>query len=76
MFIAEIAAVHVDERFVDDKGAYDYGAMDLVAFSHGKYYRLQSEEEGFFGYSIMKPKTAKRRKAAKNKTRKIRKDHK
>lgn len=75
MFIAEIVAVHVDERFTDESGAYDYGAMDLVAFSHGKYYRLRPEEEGFFGYSIMKPKTAKRRRAAKNKTRKIRRDH-
>lgn len=76
MFIAGIVAVHVDERFVDENGAYDYGRMDLVAFSHGKYYRLRPQEEGFFGYSIMKPKTAKRRNAAKNKTRKIRKDHK
>ena len=58
MFIAEIVAVHVDEN-----GAYDYGAMDLVSFSHGKYYRMRPEALGFFGYSIMKPKTAKRRAA-------------
>ena len=61
MFIAEIVAVHVDEKYVDDKGAYDYSAMDLVAFSHGKYYRLRPEETGFFGYSVMKKKTAKKR---------------
>ena len=61
MFIAEIVAAHIDERFVDEKGAYDFGSMDLVAFSHGKYYRLMPEELGFFGYSIMKPKTARRR---------------
>ncbi len=61
MFMAEIVAVHVDERYVDEDGAYDYGAMGLVSFNHGKYYRLQSRELGFFGYSIMKPKTAKRR---------------
>jgi flavin reductase (DIM6/NTAB) family NADH-FMN oxidoreductase RutF len=61
MFMAEIVAVHVDEKYVDKDGAYDYGAMKLVSFSHGKYYRLQSRELGFFGYSIMKPKTAKRR---------------
>ena len=72
MFIAEIVAVHVDEKYVDENGAYDYGAMDLVSFSHGKYYRMRPEALGFFGYSIMKPKTAKRRaatdakKAAKN----------
>ncbi|MBR7087961.1 MAG: flavin reductase family protein [Mogibacterium sp.] len=63
MFIAEIVAVHVDEKYVDEEGAYDYGAMDLVAFNHGKYYRMKPQELGFFGYSIMKPKTAKRRAA-------------
>jgi hypothetical protein len=51
----------MDERFVDKKGAYDYGSMDLAAFSHGKYYRLKREELGFFGFSVMKPKTARRR---------------
>lgn len=61
MFIAEIVAVHIDDKYVDENGAYDYGKMDLVAFNHGKYYRLRREELGFFGYSIMKPKTAKRR---------------
>ena len=65
MFIAEIVAVHVDEKYVDENGAYDYGSMDLVSFSHGKYYRLRREETGFFGYSVMKPKTAKKRRAAK-----------
>jgi len=50
---------------IDEKGAYDFGAMDLVAFSHGKYYRLDPEELGFFGYSVMKPKTAKRKAAQK-----------
>ena len=67
MFIAEITAVHVDDRYVDDDGAYDYAAMDLVSFSHGKYYRLKKEELGFFGYSIMKPKTARKRKARRKK---------
>lgn len=65
MFIAEITAVHIDDRYVDETGAYDFGAMDLVAFSHGKYYRLDPEELGFFGYSVMKPKTAKRKAAQK-----------
>ena len=39
--------------------------MDLVAFSHGKYYKLSPEEFGTFGYSVMKPKTLKRRNAEK-----------
>ena len=66
MFMAEITAVHVDEKYVDEKGAYDFGSMDLVAFNHGKYYRLKAEELGFFGFSVMKPKTAKRKAAEKS----------
>ena len=65
MFMAEITAVHVDKKYVDEKGAYDFGSMDLVAFNHGKYYRLKAEELGFFGFSVMKPKTAKRKAAEK-----------
>lgn len=61
MFMAEIVSVHIDDRYVDEKGAYDYGNMNLVAFNHGKYYTIDSEPLGFFGYSIMKPKTAKRK---------------
>lgn len=67
MFMAEITAVHIDEKYVDEKGAYDFGAMDLVAYNHGKYYRLKQMELGTFGFSIMKPKTAKRRRAEKAK---------
>ena len=65
MFMAEITAVHIDEKYVDEKGAYDFGAMDLVAFNHGKYYRLLPEEIGTFGFSVMKPKTIKRRNSEK-----------
>ena len=72
MFMAEITAVHIDEKYVDEKGAYDFGSMDLTAFSHGKYYRLSAEELGFFGFSVMKPKTAKR-KAAQKRQQKARK---
>lgn len=68
MFISEIVAVHIDEKYTDSRGAYDFGSMDLVAFSHGKYYRLKPEELGFFGYSIMKPKTAKRKAKEKRKS--------
>ena len=61
MFMAEIVAVHIDDKYVDEKGAYNFGDMKLVAFSHGKYYSIDNEPLGFFGYSIMKPKTAKRK---------------
>ena len=63
MFMAEITAVHIDDKYIDENGAYDFGAMGLVAFNHGKYYKLEAEELGFFGFSVMKPKTAKRKAA-------------
>lgn len=61
MFMAEIVSVHIDDRYVTDKGAYDFARMDLVAYNHGKYYRLRPDELGFFGYSVMKPRTARKR---------------
>jgi len=61
MFLAEIVAVHIDDKYVDEKGAYDFGSMKMVAFNHGKYYKLDPKELGFFGYSIMKPKTARKK---------------
>lgn len=61
MFMAEIVAVHVDDKYVDKKGQYNFQDMNLVAFNHGKYYKIDSKPLGFFGYSIMKPKTAKKK---------------
>lgn len=61
MFLAEIVAVHIAEEAVDEKGAYDFAGMHLTAFNHGKYYGVESKPQGFFGYSIMKRKTAKKK---------------
>lgn len=61
MFMAEIVAVHVAEDYIDEKGAFDYSEMGLVAYNHGKYHRLQGRKLGFFGYSIMKDKTRKKK---------------
>ncbi|MCF0141457.1 MAG: flavin reductase family protein [Mogibacterium sp.] len=61
MFIADIVAVHIAKDFVCEDGAYDFAAMGLVALNHGKYYKLEEESRGFFGFSIMKPKTKARR---------------
>lgn len=61
MFIAEIVAAHVAEDFVAENGAYEFEKMRLVSYNHGKYFELKDKQLGFFGYSIMKPKTAKKR---------------
>lgn len=60
MFLAEVVAVHVDEKYIDDKGKFHLDATQPIAYAHGTYYTLH-EALGSFGYSIMKKKTKKRR---------------
>lgn len=53
LFLAEIAGVSVDERYLDQKGKFCLNASGLVAYSHGEYYAL-GENLGSFGYSVRK----------------------
>jgi len=53
MFLAEIVAVHVDEKYMDDKGRFNLEKSNPVAYSHGTYFVL-GEELGRFGYSVRK----------------------
>lgn len=59
MFIAEIVAIDADEKYVDEKGAFDISKCNLIAYANGGYYPLESKI-GKFGYSVQKKsKTAK-----------------
>lgn len=53
MFLAEVTAVQVDDKYMDEKGKFDLEKADLVAYSHGQYYTL-GENIGSFGYSVRK----------------------
>ena len=53
MFLAEVVAVDVDERYIDAKGAFHMDQVGLVAYSHGDYMSL-GEKLGSFGYSVRK----------------------
>ena len=53
LFLAEIAGVSVDERYLDQKGKFCLNASGLAAYSHGEYYAL-GERLGSFGYSVRK----------------------
>lgn len=56
MFIAEVVAVNGDVRFFDSStGLFQLNQADLIAYSHGKYYRL-GEKLGSFGFSVAKRK--------------------
>lgn len=60
MFIAEVAAVNIDDRYMDAGGRFDLNAAGLVAYSHGEYFAL-GEKLGKFGYSVEKPAKRQRR---------------
>ena len=60
MFIAEIVAMHADDGIVNEKGKIDMSAAGLIAYVHGEYFGLKKAPLGWFGYSVMKPKTKKR----------------
>lgn len=53
MFLAEVLAVHVDDRYLDKAGKFDLNKAKPLAYSHGEYYGL-GELLGSFGYSVKK----------------------
>ena len=58
MFLAEIAAVNVDGRYIDSKGKINLNQAGLMAYSHGEYFSL-GRKLGSFGYSVAKRSTKK-----------------
>ncbi len=65
MFVAEVLAINADEKYIDEKGAFDISKCDLIAYSNGHYYSL-GRKIGKFGYSVQKKKN-NRKKKIKNK---------
>lgn len=65
MFLAEVLAVHVDEKYLDENGKFQLNKSGLIAYSHGEYLDL-GKEIGMFGYSVKK-KTKKPQKRRKKK---------
>ncbi|MDE5873300.1 MAG: flavin reductase family protein [Lachnospiraceae bacterium] len=53
MFLAEVTAVVVDDKYMDESGKFDLNASDLITYSHGQYYTL-GENVGKFGFSVKK----------------------
>ncbi|MDD2217498.1 MAG: flavin reductase family protein [Eubacteriales bacterium] len=63
MFIAEIVKVHADASLEQENGKLRIDKAGLIAYCHGEYIPLKSKAVGTFGYSVMKPKTKKRKDA-------------
>lgn len=53
MFIAEILAVDIEERFIDSKGKLNLQQAGLLSYSHGEYFAT-GRKLGEFGYSVRK----------------------
>ena len=56
MFIAQVAAVHVDEKYMDTKNKFHLEDAHPIVYSHGIYMSL-GKKIGTFGYSVRKGPT-------------------
>ena len=55
MFIAEVVAVNVDEKYLDENGKLHLDKAKLLMYNHGKY-AVAEEHIGKFGFSVEKKK--------------------
>lgn len=51
MFLAEVVAVHADERYMDEEHKFHLEKAEPIVYSHGAYL-LCGEQLGTFGYSV------------------------
>ena len=55
MFVAEVLSIDADEKYIDEKGAFDISKCNLIAYSNGHYYSF-GRKIGRFGFSVQKKK--------------------
>lgn len=55
MFIAEVVAVDVSSKYLNDDGKFDLNGTGLTTYSHGEYFSL-GRSLGKFGWSVKKRK--------------------
>ena len=61
MFMAEVLCIDADEKYIDEKGAFDISKCNLMAYANGGYYAL-GKKLGKFGYSVQKKNKVKAKK--------------
>ncbi len=64
MFVAEVLSIDADEKYIDEKGAFDISKCDLIAYANGGYYPL-GKKIGKFGFSVQKRKNKNGKKSTK-----------
>ena len=60
MFVAEVLGINADEKYIDEKGAFDISQCDLITYANGKYFSL-GKKIGKFGYSVQKNKKTRKK---------------
>lgn len=55
MIMADVVAINADDKYIDEKGAFDISKCDLIAYANGGYYSLD-KKLGKFGFSVEKKK--------------------
>lgn len=53
MFLAEVVAVHADEKYMDEKHKFHLEHAEPIVYSHGAYLAC-GEQLGTFGFSVKK----------------------
>lgn len=53
MFLAKVAAVHVEEKYMDEKNKFHLEEAEPIVYSHGAYFTI-GNLLGTFGYSVRK----------------------
>ena len=60
MFIAEVLSIDADDKYINEKGAFDISKCNLVAYANGNYYSL-GKKLGKFGFSVQKNKNKRKK---------------
>lgn len=55
MFLADVVAVHADQKYMDERNKFHLEKADPVVYSHGAYFAC-GRQVGSFGYSVKKKK--------------------
>ena len=62
MFLAEIVSVRIEESLLDRNGVFNIEKAQLITFCHGAYFTV-GNKLGKFGFSVMKKKNRRQKKA-------------
>lgn len=60
LFLADVVAVHADQRYMDENHRFHLEKADPIVYSHGTYFTC-GEALGTFGFSVKKARPPKRK---------------